>query len=273
MKGRPMKHKKLVVLAIVVVVVAVVLLIWQPFARVSLESVAVPMQVSSFSSPPPAGKSDVMAIIYSGDGGWADLDRRLGIAFIDRGIPVLGVNTFKYYWRNRTADESAAELDALMTKYTTAWNKPRIWLIGYSFGADLLPTLVNKLSPANRARITQLLLLAPSKEVNFEIELQGYMIKQGWLQDHFKSLMESINPIKEYDAMPPLQALDNKPPVVCYYGLDEADDTVCTEPNVPKWIVMHPKKGDHHFDGGYQPLAKQMMDELPASSASAAGSH
>ncbi|MEW5299549.1 MAG: hypothetical protein WDW36_002553 [Sanguina aurantia] len=48
------------------------------------------MTVSSFSSPPPAGKDDVMAIIYSGDGGWADLDRRLGIAFIDRGIPVLG---------------------------------------------------------------------------------------------------------------------------------------------------------------------------------------
>jgi type IV secretory pathway VirJ component len=263
MKSRLTKRKKLVVLAVVVVVAAVVLLIWQPFARVSLESVAVPMQVSSFSSPPPAGKSDVMAIIYSGDGGWADLDRRLGIAFIDRGIPVLGINTFKYYWRNRTADESAAELDALMTKYTAAWNKPRIWLIGYSFGADLLPTLVNKLSPANRARITQMVLLAPSKEVNFEIELQGYMIKQGWFQDHFKSLMESINPIKEYDAMPPLQALDNKPPVVCYYGLDDADDTVCTEPNVPKWIVMHPKKGDHHFQGGYQPLAKQMMDELP----------
>jgi type IV secretory pathway VirJ component len=48
-----------------------------------------------------------MAIIYSGDGGWADLDRRLGIAFIDRGIPVLGINTFKYYWRKRTPDESA----------------------------------------------------------------------------------------------------------------------------------------------------------------------
>ena len=265
-----MKRKKLVVLAAVIVVVAVVLLIWQPFARTSLESVSVPMQVSSFSSAPPAGKSDVMAIIYSGDGGWADLDRRLGIAFIDRGIPVLGINTFKYYWRNRTADESAAELDALMTKYATAWNKPRIWLIGYSFGADLLPTLINKLSPANRARITQLVLLAPSREVNFEIELQGYMIKQGRLQDHLKSVMERINPIKEYDAMPPLQALDNQPPVICYYGLDEADDTVCDEPALPKWVVVHPKKGDHHFDGGYQPLAKQMMDELPASASTAA---
>ena len=265
-----MKRKKLWALGVVVVVIAVALLVWQPFARVSLESVTVPMTVSSFSSPPPTGKGDVMAIIYSGDGGWADLDRRLGIAFIDRGIPVLGVNTFKYYWRNRTADESAAELDALMTKYTSAWNKPRIWLVGYSFGADLLPTLVGKLSPQNRARITQMVLLAPSKEVNFEIELEGYMIKQGWFQQHLKTLLETINPIKEYDAMPPLQALGNKPPVVCYYGLDDADDTVCTEPNVPAWITMHPKKGDHHFDGGYAPLARQMMDELPASASTAA---
>jgi len=265
-----MKLKKLWALAAVVVVAAVVLLIWQPFAKVSLESVTVPMTVSSFSSPPPAGKSDVMTIIYSGDGGWADLDRRLGISLIDRGIPVLGVNTFKYYWRNRTADESAAELDALMTKYSSAWNKPRIWLIGYSFGADLLPTLVNKLSPVNRARITQMVLLAPSRAVNFEIELEGYMIKQGWFQEHLKTLLETINPIKEYAAMPPLQALNNQPPVVCYYGLDDADDSVCTEPNVPNWVVIHPKQGDHHFEGGYEPLAKQMMAELPASASTPA---
>ena len=266
-----MKQKKLwAAAAVVVVAAAVVLLVWQPFARVSLESVSVPMPASSFSAPAPAGKADVMAIIYSGDGGWADLDRRLGIAFIDRGIPVLGINTFKYFWRNRTADESAAELDALMTKYSSAWGKPRIWLIGYSFGADLLPTLVNKLSPANRARITQLVLLSPSKEANFEIELEGYMIKQGWFQEHVKTLTEAINPIKDYDALPALQALNNQPPVVCYYGLEEADDTVCTEPNVPKWVTMHPKRGDHHFDGGYAPLAKQMIDELPVSASTAA---
>lgn len=33
--------------------------------------------------------------------------------------------------------------------------------------------------------------------------------------------------------------------------------------------VVHPKKGGHHFDGGYQPLARQMLDELPAHKADA----
>ena len=260
-----MKRGTWVTLAIITACLVGGVLVWSPWSRVSLEQTTVVLPVASISTAPPAGKDDVMAIIYSGDGGWADLDRRLGISFIDRGIPVLGVNTFKYYWRNRTPDESAQELDALMTKYVAVWGKQRIWLVGYSFGADVLPTIVGKLSPANRARITQMVLLAPSKEANFEIALEGYMIKQGWWQEHLKTRLQSLNPIKDYDAMPPLQALDNKPPVICYYGLDDSDDTVCTETDLPKWVVVHPKKGDHHFDGGYQPLAKQMLDELPSS--------
>jgi type IV secretory pathway VirJ component len=259
-----MKRRSWIVLTAVGAGLMGIALIWSPWSRVSLEKVTVALPVASISVAPPAGKNDVMAIIYSGDGGWADLDRRLGIAFIDRGIPVLGVNTFKYYWRDRTPEESARELDALMTKYLGVWGKRRIWLVGFSFGADVLPTIVDKLSPENRARITQLVLLSPSRDVTFEIELEGYMIKQGWFKEHLKTLLQHVNPIRHYDTMPPLQALAGRPPVVCYYGLDDSDDSVCTEPNLPGWVQVHAKKGDHHFDGGYQPLAKQMLDELPA---------
>ena len=242
-------------------------LVWSPWSRISLEQASVVLPVSSVSTAPPAGKSDVMAIIYSGDGGWADLDRRLGIAFIDRGIPVLGVNTFKYYWRERTPEESARQLDALMTKYVAQWGKRRVWLVGFSFGADVLPTIVSRLGPANRARVTQLVLLSASKNLNFEIELEGYMSSQGWWKEHIKTFLQRVNPVRHYDARPPLLALQGKPPVVCYYGLDERDDSVCAEPDMPKWITVHAKPGGHHFDGGYQPLAAQMIDELPAAAA------
>jgi type IV secretory pathway VirJ component len=249
------------------------LLIWNPFTRVSLKNATVLLPVSPAAPPPPAGKDDVMAIIYSGDGGWADLDRRLGVAFSDRGIPVLGINTFKYYWRERSPDESARELDALMTHYSAAWGKPRIWLVGFSFGADVLPTIVDKLSPQNRARITQMVLLSPSRDVTFEIELQGYMIKQGWFKQHLKTLLEHINPIRRYDAQPPIEALNQQPPVICYYGIDDADDSACTDPRLPKWVTVHAKKGDHHFDGGYQPLALQMLAELPAAPKATVAAH
>ena len=242
---------------------------WNPFARPSLEKSTIIVPAAS-GVQAPAGDGNVLTILYSGDGGWADLDKQLGNAFAARGIPVLGVNSFKYFWRNRSPDEAAAQLDALMTKYAAEWHKPRIWLVGFSFGADVLPTLIDKLSPANRARITQLVLLSPSRDTSFEIQFEGYMITQGRIKAFVKTVLEKFNKVPHYNALPPLQALDNQPPTVCYYGLDEADDSLCTMPGLPAWVTVHAKKGDHHFAGGYQPLAAQMLQELPAASTSVA---
>jgi type IV secretory pathway VirJ component len=94
------------------------------------------------------------------------------------------------------------------------------------------------------------------------------MIKQGWFKEHVKTLLQRVNPIRHYDTMPPLQALQSQPPVVCYYGLDDSDDSLCDEPNLPAWVTVHAKKGSHHFDGGYPPLVRQMLDELPATAGS-----
>lgn len=240
------------------------LLVWSPWTRVRLSAATVVWPVARHAMAPVAGKADVMAVIISGDGGWADLDRRLGVAFIDRGIPVLGINSMTYYWRERDPVHTAQELDALMNRYLATWDKRRIWLIGFSFGADVLPTIVNHLSAANRARIAQLVLLSPSRDATFEIELEGYMITPGWFQDHLKNTLQWFNPIAHYLPLPPLRALAGTPPVMCYYGLDDADDSLCTAPGLPAWVRVHAKGGDHHFDGGYQPLAWQLLAELPA---------
>lgn len=239
-------------------------LLWNPFARPSLEKsmVAVP---AATGVQAPAGKGDVLTILYSGDGGWADLDKQLGGAFAARGIPVLGINAFKYFWRSRSPDEAAAQLDALITRYSAQWHKQRIWLVGFSFGADVLPTIIDRLSPGNRARIAQLVLLSPSRDTSFEIQFEGYMITQGRIKAFLKTTLEKFNKVPHYDALPPLQALHNQPPTTCYYGLDEADDSLCTMPGLPAWVGVHPKQGDHHFAGGYQPLAAELLRELPPS--------
>jgi type IV secretory pathway VirJ component len=249
--------------AVIVACVAAAVLAWHPWSRVSLRDATIILPVPR-TVIAPAGRDDVLAVIYSGDGGWADLDRQLGNAFAARGIPVLGVSTFKYYWRSRTVEESAAQLDALLTEQMPRLGKRRLWLIGYSFGADVLPSIVAHLRPEHRTAIAQLVLLAPSRDVTFEIELEGYMIKQGWFVEHFKRLMQHINPIAHERALPPLLALHGQPPVICYYGLDDADDSLCTAPGAPRWLQVRPKPGDHHFAGGYLPLAKELLAELPA---------
>ncbi len=235
---------------------------WQPWHHASLDEATVAVPAKPGVTPLP-GREDVVAVFYSGDGGWRDLDQSLGKIIASHGIPVVGVSLLQYYWRERSAEDSAADLDALIARTVAAGEKKRIWLVGFSFGADVLPSIVGKLSPEGRARIAQIVMLSPSKDVNFEIEMEGYM-REGWWKTHTQDFFQWINPVKHYDARAPLLALDGHPPVVCYYGLDDKDDTICAEQGLPAWITVYAKKGDHHFDYNYEGLAQQMIRDLPA---------
>ncbi|MEO8461456.1 MAG: AcvB/VirJ family lysyl-phosphatidylglycerol hydrolase [Dokdonella sp.] len=251
-------------LATSVTFLAGIAFVWSPWSNISLEDATVLLPVTAQSVAAPPGKDDVLMIVYSGDGGWADLDQQVGKGVVAKGIPVIGINVFKYYWRERSVEESAVELDALLTKYANLWGKQRFWIAGFSFGADVLPSIIDKLGPQNRLRIAQMVLLSPTRDVNFEIEVESYMTKQGWVKDKAKALREKISPIQHFDALPPLLQLQDIPSIVCYYGSDDKDDTVCTQKGLPPSVVIHELPGDHHFNKAYPSLTKEMLQELPA---------
>jgi type IV secretory pathway VirJ component len=235
------------------------LLAWHPWTRASMKVSTVELPALTAA---PAGQEDLLVVIYSGDGGWWDLDQRLGAVFTQRGIPVAGVSTFKYFWRYRTPDESAHDLDGLLDQYTRQWSKRRVLLIGYSFGADVLPTIVGKLRPDNRDKLTQLVLLSASRDVNFEIELEGYM-QQGWWTTHTHNFLQWLNPVVHTDAMPPIAALGGRPPMACYYGAEDAEDSGCTDPKLPSFVTVYKKPGSHHFDENYEALATELIQRMP----------
>ncbi|HMA10801.1 MAG TPA: AcvB/VirJ family lysyl-phosphatidylglycerol hydrolase, partial [Steroidobacteraceae bacterium] len=47
---------------------------------------------------------DLMAVIISGDGGWAGLDRQIASELSRRGIPVVGIDSLRYFWHARTPE-------------------------------------------------------------------------------------------------------------------------------------------------------------------------
>jgi type IV secretory pathway VirJ component len=238
------------------------LLLWHPWAHPSL-------QRSTTVLPPtgaaPVGKNDVLAIVYSGDGGWRDLDRQLGQHLAADGIPVLGVSALTYYWHGGSAKQSAQDLDAMIGTWLPRWHKQRVWLIGFSFGADVLPTIIGNLSSAHRAEVTQLVLLSPTRDLNFEIELEGYM-HPNWFSMELKTISQRLHPVPHYDGLPPLLALHGQPPVACYFGTEERDNTVCAQAHLPAWISVYPMRGDHHLGGDYDALAERLIENLPDAS-------
>ncbi len=118
---------------------------------------------------------DTMAIILTGDGGWADLDKAVAAGLAAEGIPVVGWSSLDYYWSPRTPEQASSDLARIVAHYVSTWQRSRVLLVGYSFGADVAPFLVNRLPDAARGHIAKLNLLAPSDTASFEFHVAGWL--------------------------------------------------------------------------------------------------
>ena len=193
---------------------------------------------------PEKGKS-FFVVFISGDGGWAGIDRELGEYLNKAGISVLGFDALRYYWKQRTPQEAAASLQSAIEYYKKKWVKKNVVLLGYSFGADVLPFLINLLPAEQRASITAAVLLSASKEADFEIHLTDWV---GW---DTSSTGLFVKP--EVAKMKGVKTL-------CIWGTDE-DDALC--PELPKDLATSVGlPGDHHFDGDYEKVAEIVIPFL-----------
>jgi type IV secretory pathway VirJ component len=192
---------------------------------------------------PAASPSPTLAIIYSGDGGWQDLDKTIGETLQQKGIPVVGVDSLRYFWSQQTPDQTAKDLAHIIDHYGKAWGARHVLLIGYSFGANVLPFAYNRLPAAEKAKVDQISLMGLAERTDFEIRVTGWL---GVSADD--------------DAPPVLPEIKSINPALiqCFYG-EEEDDTVCPTPGLAATEVIK-TTGGHHFDGDYDSLARIIMD-------------
>jgi len=191
---------------------------------------------------PAAEPSPWMAVIYSGDGGWRDLDRQIGERLASQGIPVVGVDSLRYFWRRKSPEQLAADLAEILTVYGARWNAERVVLVGYSFGAGVLPFAITRLPAELRERVAlvSLLGLGPRAEFQFQPE--------AWL---------GAEPGRDAPEVVPELAKLDLAKVQCVYGVEEKD-TACTDPRLAgAEIIATP--GGHHFDGDYVALADRIL--------------
>ena len=122
-----------------------------------------------------SGAGAEFALLLTGDGGWAGLDQELAARLAASGVPTVGLNSLKYFWTQRTPDETARDVARVLRHYLAAWNRQRVLLIGYSFGADVLPFVVNRLPPDLRARIASVSLLGIDSHASFEVRIADWV--------------------------------------------------------------------------------------------------
>lgn len=186
---------------------------------------------------------DTFAVMLSGDGGWAGLDKKVAAALAEQGIPVVGLDSLRYFWRKRTPERLAGDLDRIVRSYAGRWKRRRVLLIGYSQGANVLPASFNRLAEPSRRRVAQLVLI-------------GLEHKAAW-QFHLSNWIGS--PADAQPILPEASKL-NAGSTLCLYGEGDGD-SLCPELPVDN-VTAEQMPGGHHFNGAYEDLAARILARL-----------
>jgi len=189
---------------------------------------------------------DTFAIFVSGDGGWAGLDKEVAASLSEAGVPVVGVDSLRYFWTARTPEGFARDLERIASHYSRQWQRRTVVLVGFSQGADVLPAAINQLSPATCDAVSMIALLSVGKTADYEFHVSNWLGGGG----------DGLPIAPEVARLPAGKTL-------CVYGEDDGD-ALC--PSLPAagnaQIIKLP--GDHHFKGDYDRLADTIVQHLPA---------
>jgi type IV secretory pathway VirJ component len=204
--------------------------------------------------PVPGSTGETLAILISGDGGWAGLDRDVATHLSTHGIPVVGLNTLQYFWTPRTPEGAAADLARIIRAYLPAWGRKDVALIGYSLGAEVLPFMTNRLPPDVLQKVKLVALLGPSRTTSFEFHLSEWLGHGGG---------------ENRPVLPEVRKLKGKP-LICIFGTGEKASSLCSVLGTAGTPVELP--GSHNLGANPRPVVNILVRQItnPSQAPSAA---
>lgn len=194
---------------------------------------------------PSASPSRLMAVVLSGDGGWRDLDKTVAEELQSRGVSVVGWDSIRYFWNKKSPEQTAADLSAVIRTYGEKWHADKVALVGYSFGADVLPFAYDRLAANIKSHVAQVSLLGFADTADWEIRVAGW-----------------LGAAPSAEALPVAPAVKRVPSnlVQCFYGQEETD-SFCPD-LAGQGVEIIKTTGGHHFDGNYASLALKILEGL-----------
>ncbi|MGH6861635.1 MAG: AcvB/VirJ family lysyl-phosphatidylglycerol hydrolase [Phyllobacterium sp.] len=193
--------------------------------------------------PASGGPAQYVAVFFSGDGGWRDIDKSVGDIIAGEAVHVIGVDSLRYYWSLRKPEDIARDIGRIVAKADPGGRLPVV-LLGYSFGANTIPFAWPHLPKALQDRIVLVGLIGTEKTTPFQVSVGAWLGLGG-----------------DNEVAPAVAALPAGK-VLCVYGSDE-DDTACSDPSLAA-VEKIELPGDHHYDEKYDVLAQKLMQSIAA---------
>jgi type IV secretory pathway VirJ component len=187
-----------------------------------------------------APESSLPMIFYiTGDGGWNMFDNKMSTEFEASKVPYIGLNSFRYFWSKKTPDQLAKDVIPVLYKYLKEWNKEEIAMIGYSFGAEILPFLVTRLPSDLKEKVKLIAMITPSETSDFTIHVND---------------MLTFNGKYDYDVIAEVRKISSTN-IFCFFG--ENETSLFDKSHLQKNLYIRLVKGGHHFTD-----AKTVMKEI-----------
>ena len=191
---------------------------------------------------PASGPCNYFVLFFSGDGGWKAIDQSITANLNAKKVPVVALNIMKYLWSEKTKLQIAKDLELLVDVYLKKWNKQNVVIIGYSMGAEVLPFALNLTNSYYLAKISDLILIAPSQNASFKIKIKDYLLDDNKGQD----VLSEVRLLK----------VKSK-----YCICDDKKYSICKK-NLEGIIEYNVLTGGHHFDGDYSALNRLLSKRL-----------
>jgi type IV secretory pathway VirJ component len=188
------------------------------------------------------GTSQNPFILYiSGDGGFNRFSLDLCITLNKAGYSITAINAKTYFWNQKTPEQTAGDISGYLQKKFRDRKNQQLVLVGYSFGSDVIPFVVNRFPGPEKNKLLSVILLSPSASTDFEVH---------WLDMFGAGKKRSMDVVAEINKMG-----DQK--TVTIFGSDETDFPV-------KKIKLKNHRnevlpGGHHFAGDTDEVARTMI--------------
>lgn len=180
----------------------------------------------------------------SGDGGFNKFSTNLCEALNKEDYDVVALNARTYFDDKKTPEQTTIDITNFLSKKLTGRKNQQVAFIGYSFGADVLPFVLNRLPKNFEDKVKTSFFLASSGSTDFEIH---------WSDIFGGSTKRSMDVASE------INTLQNKKIVIMNGSDDRNLDRKKITLNKFTFVEL---PGGHHFDGDIDEIVKAIIKNI-----------
>lgn len=185
-----------------------------------------------------------LVFYLSGDGGLNKFSNSLCDGINKKGYEVIELNSKSYFWDKKTPEQTAIDINNYLVKKISGRKNQQIVMIGYSFGADVLPFILSRLPKDTHDKILASFLMASSGSTDFEI--------------HWADIFGS-NAKRDMDVVSEINKLVDDKIII----ISSSDDRHLEANKITLKRYTHEiLPGGHHFDGDTDEIVRVILNDM-----------